>query len=171
MNTELETSLVSKIRETYEASIAFAHDAKKSASLAIEKAVECGQFLIEAKQAVGHGKWLEWLANPNHGWNLSDETARKYMKLAEFVNRGGSLADAAGMRQAFITAGILLEPHREKGSQTAHNSTPTWISWLTKSTEQINKLKEQAPVDEWDEGTRSTMREKLRPLVELYAVL
>ncbi len=50
------------------------------ARLALERAAECGQHLIEAKALVPHGKWLPWLeANTNVGARQS----QKYMRLAE----------------------------------------------------------------------------------------
>jgi len=171
MNTELETTLVQSIRETYKASIELADAAKENASAAINKALECGQHLISAKSALKHGQWLDWFQHHSAVFGFQETTARKYIRLAEFVGSGGSLDDAQGMRQAFITAGILLEPERPSGSQSAHGSSSSWLTFLTKSTEQINKLKEKAPVDEWPETTRSTMKEKLRPMVELYELL
>jgi hypothetical protein len=42
--------------------------------------IEIGRELIKAKEEVGHGKWLPWL-DAEFGW--SDETARKYMRVAE----------------------------------------------------------------------------------------
>lgn len=42
--------------------------------------IEIGRELIEAKTMIGHGGWLPWL-DREFGW--SDETARKYMRVAE----------------------------------------------------------------------------------------
>lgn len=168
MNQQLEITLIDKIRETYAASIAHANQAKTSAGEAINKAVECGQYLIEAKTAVGHGRWYEWLANPNHGFDLTSETARKYMSLAAFVNRGGSLEDVQGMRQAYIAAGILTEPHREQGAHSQGERSQSWLSWTMKLTEEFQRLSDHGGIASIEEGERATMKEKLRPIVEIY---
>jgi phage N-6-adenine-methyltransferase len=58
-----------------------AHDAAHGAArTAIEKAVECGQLLLEAKASIGHGGWLPWV---KANLSFSDRQARKYMRLAQ----------------------------------------------------------------------------------------
>ena len=166
---ELESMLVTKIKETYAQSVSLAAAAKDSANAAIEKAVECGQYLIEAKQTVGHGKWVAWISNPNHGWNLTDETARKYMRLAEFVNNGGSLTDATSQRQAFLAAGILTEPTRESGSQNSHGESCRWLSLVSRAWAELDTIKTK--LDSWPAANKITLKEKLRPYVELYETL
>lgn len=172
MNQELETAVLSNIRETYAASIALAESAKGNAKAAIQKAVECGNHLISAKSAVGHGKWMDWCeANLNHGSNLTHKTITKYMALAKFVNEGGSLEDAASQRQAFQVAGILNEPHREHGSQQSHGEASKWLSYIQKAWGELEKIKESRPVADWPQTQRITLKEKLRPLAELYQTL
>lgn len=46
---------------------------------ALEHAVRCGELLIEAKAAVSHGGWGEWLAE---NFTASKRTAQGYMRLA-----------------------------------------------------------------------------------------
>ncbi len=82
-NIQLEITLVENIKRTHAQAIELANQAVHAGNAAILAARECGQYLKEAKEAVGHGSWLEWLSNSNHGWNISNETARKWMKLAE----------------------------------------------------------------------------------------
>jgi hypothetical protein len=41
-----------------------------------------GELLLEAKAKVGHGKWLSWLKEEV---SMSDRSAAKYMKAAEFA--------------------------------------------------------------------------------------
>lgn len=45
-----------------------------------QSAIIIGQELIECKKEVGHGNWANWLKN---NFNLSQESARKFMKIAE----------------------------------------------------------------------------------------
>ena len=49
-----------------------------------QSAIIIGQELIECKKEIGHGNWTIWL---KENFNLSQESARKFMKIAErFVN-------------------------------------------------------------------------------------
>jgi hypothetical protein len=60
-----------------------AHDnACEAAAQAVAYAIEAGRALIDAKDIVGHGDWLEWLKD---NVTFSDRTARLYMRLAEVV--------------------------------------------------------------------------------------
>ena len=53
--------------------------AKRSAADAIEKARQCGRFLLEAKQQVGHGNFEKWRAD---NCTISARSARRYMMVA-----------------------------------------------------------------------------------------
>jgi hypothetical protein len=50
---------------------------------ALGHAIRCGELLIEAKGAVGHGEWLPWLTA---NFEMSRQTAASYMRLAEAPN-------------------------------------------------------------------------------------
>jgi|HubBroStandDraft_6_1064221.scaffolds.fasta_scaffold03971_13 hypothetical protein len=61
------------------AEIQAAHAAALAAArTSVEKAVEAGKLLIEAKAALPHGQWLPWLRDIG----LSPRTAQRYMQLA-----------------------------------------------------------------------------------------
>jgi Protein of unknown function (DUF3102) len=47
----------------------------------VERAMQIGDWLSEAKNRAGHGNWLKWLGNNCQG--ISERTANIYMKLAE----------------------------------------------------------------------------------------
>ena len=50
-----------------------------AAHTSIERAIECGRLLLQAKASIGHGGWLDWVeANLSFG----DRQARKYMRVA-----------------------------------------------------------------------------------------
>jgi hypothetical protein len=50
----------------------------------IEKAIEAGTILKACKDSVGHGEWSKWLHDNCR--EISDETARLYMRLADPKN-------------------------------------------------------------------------------------
>jgi hypothetical protein len=52
-----------------------------------EHYVRAGEMLIEAKEQVGHGGWGRWLTK---NFNLSQDTARLYMRLARSQNVSGN---------------------------------------------------------------------------------
>ena len=54
------------------------HDANKNV---VQRAVAFGRTLTQAKEKVGHGKWVKWL-NDNCR-DISVRTAQRYMKLAD----------------------------------------------------------------------------------------
>ena len=62
------------------AEIVAAHDDVRAfEAKALERSITAGRLLIEAKECVGHGKWLHWLkANVT----FTERTAQRYMRLA-----------------------------------------------------------------------------------------
>ena len=52
---------------------------------ALEKAVECGRLLSEAKEQLGHGAWLPWLES---NFTFTPRTATNWMKVAEMHAAG-----------------------------------------------------------------------------------
>jgi hypothetical protein len=62
-----------------------AHKAVVSANkTSIEKAIEAGEMLKACKDSVSHGEWSKWLYDNCR--DISDETARLYMRLADPKN-------------------------------------------------------------------------------------
>lgn len=55
-----------------------------AATSAVEHAIRCGEYLIEAKAEAGHGNWLSWFEA--QGFDFSIEMAKRYMRVAR--NRG-----------------------------------------------------------------------------------
>ena len=64
------------------AQIVRAHqEAQQASETSIEKAIEAGEALIEAKEQVKHGEWLPWLkANCP---DMSQRTVQRYMRIAK----------------------------------------------------------------------------------------
>ena len=79
------------------ADIRAAHSAIKRTTLeTAERTVAAGHMLIEAKAALPHGAWDEWLAT--HA-GLSARTARRYMQIARSGLETATVADL-GIRGA-----------------------------------------------------------------------
>jgi Protein of unknown function (DUF3102) len=74
------------------------HQAAIGASrAALQHAVRCGELLIQAKTAVGHGDWLPWL---EANCTLRPRTAQVYMRLARELPK---LSEENAQRVALLT--------------------------------------------------------------------
>ena len=169
MTEQLQINLASQIREAYQNANSLATDAKTIAADAISKAIECGRLLIQQKESLGHGSWLEWLdANVPE---ISDRTARKYMVLAK-RNHGSDLNDAASLRQAYIATGIIPSP--EEKVPTPPDPNKPWVKFtrfLDGFRLWFNKRIDEDPLESWPEDARRILKNELRWFAELYARL
>jgi hypothetical protein len=133
----------------------------------------------EGHRVVPHGDWEGLFASDSNSrpnrtavFGFTPVTARRYIAFAEsHPNPIESLDEIARDSKDLLLAAGEIEESGGGNPGNKAGGNASWITFLTKGTEQINKLKEQAPVDEWPQTTRSTMKEKLRPWVELYELL
>jgi Protein of unknown function (DUF3102) len=106
-------ALAAEINAEHEAAFGKAREA-------IEHARRAGELLLEAKAAVGHGKWLPWLKANCH---FGERTAQGYMRLASQWDRlqakSATVADL-GLRDALA---LLAEPE-EVNPKSASDSAP-----------------------------------------------
>jgi len=87
---------------------------------ALEKAIECGVMLVEAKRKVGHGAWESWLGDNCPDISLS--TAKRYMRYARNApeleeaaeQNGQALADLSGAAAGKILAKPQTPEEKEK---------------------------------------------------------
>jgi hypothetical protein len=70
------------------------HEASRTATKSLQRAIEAGERLNEAKALVNHGEWLPWL---KEHCDISERTARVYMRIARNKDvvdvKNGSVAD------------------------------------------------------------------------------
>ena len=114
--------LAARIRAEHEAAAAFM-------KRGLERAINAGNLLIEAKAQLKHGQWLPWLAEH---CQLPERTATHYMRLARHEDEIGNVADLT-VRGALE----LLAPPRRA------SSFPHWKDWA----ESFNNI------EEWAEAT------------------
>ncbi len=166
MSEDLQINLALQIREAYQSANQIAGDARAVAAEAISKALECGQLLIQQKEAIGHGSWLQWL--DENVPEISDRTARKYMALAK-RNHGSDLNDSASLRQAYLATGIIPAP--EEKSPTPPDPNKPWVRFtrfLDGFRLWYNKRMDEDPVDSWPEDSRRVLKNELRWFADLY---
>jgi Protein of unknown function (DUF3102) len=56
-------------------------ESTRLAEASVARAIEAGEYLIEAKQELKHGAWLPWL---QEHCGMSQRTAQLYMRLAKY---------------------------------------------------------------------------------------
>ena len=131
------------------------------------RAVECGEVLWEAKEKLGHGKWLQWLSED---WQHSERTAERYMQLA--ANRGlleqrqpESLRQAVALIvEAKGTGKPKPEPKPEpKPAVTVRHVVPDWVQPLWEE-------EEDGPGDEYDDSDDADYLDHERPAVPQHVV-
>ena len=69
----------------------------------VERAFTAGELLIEAKQQLSHGGWLEWL---REYVEISESTAQRYMRLAR--NRNVIKANTTSMSDLTVNGALAL---------------------------------------------------------------
>ena len=100
------TQLAQRITETHDA-------AMSAAKTAVERAIECGRLMIEAKAKVPHGEWLPWLT-ANTG--VSHRTAQRFMRAATEASKNDTVS--------YSSVRALLE----HGSTPRARKLPWWES-------------------------------------------
>src|SRR5262245_23561707 len=69
----------------------------QAARSAVERAIECGKALLEAKKKVGHGAWLKWVSE---NLSFAERTTTGYMKLAALSKANQQRVADLPLRQA-----------------------------------------------------------------------
>jgi len=136
---------VSEIEELTQRANHLASECQEAIQQLVWRAVECGEVLWEAKEKLGHGKWLQWLSED---WQHSERTAERYMQLA--ANRGlleqrqpESLRQAVALIvEAKGTGKPKPEPKPEpRPAVTVRHVVP----------DQVQQLEEEGPGDDIDD--------------------
>ncbi|MFM7007824.1 MAG: DUF3102 domain-containing protein [Betaproteobacteria bacterium] len=85
-----------------------AEQVERSAKKTVTDAIDCGRYLVAAKEQLEHGQWLAWLGA---NWNHSRQIAATYMTLASNVKRF-TFENAESIRDAMRM--IAAEKSEEK---------------------------------------------------------
>ena len=183
MNEQLQINLAEQIRTVFQEANKLADDARGVASEAVAKAIECGQLLLQQKESLGHGSWLEWLELNLP--EISDTTARRYMRIAKMAptlcdaqvsenqeSNQSPVADlehAQTLKHAYIALGILPQPENKKDQPPDPNKP--WVrftKFLDGFRLWFNKRIDDDPLNTWPEDSRRILKNELRWFAELY---
>lgn len=123
--------------------------------------VKIGRALNAYKKAIGHGNWMAWVEKNLEGTTV--QTARKWIKLSEAVDRGHlNLDEAKGVRHAYILAGLLPEP--EDSPASSHVAPVNYLVHLDRFESALRAIE----LDKLQEGELRQLTQRLKPVAELY---
>jgi hypothetical protein len=90
-------------------------------------AIKAGEVMIAAKKLVGHGNWGKWIQD---NCNISQDTASRYMKLAEADPE--LLKDATSLKEAYLACGVTKPVKKTKTPATGKTGPqkPEGIDYL-----------------------------------------
>jgi len=189
MTEQLQLNLANAINHSYAESVRVAKDAETQMNKAVALVVECGNLLLQQKESLKHGGWLDWLEQ--NCPEVNKRTASRYMALAKktqcvlFENKTHSvsdlentsnvsnentthgvslLKDASSIRQAYIATGILPEPPKRElvKEETPETPTVTFIRPLDRFRCWYNRRTEELPLKQWTPQMKRIMRNELR---------
>ena len=142
----------------------FSHDAVVNMRAAVVAAHHCGQLLIRARETAGRGNFAWWLTE--NVPTISRVTAYKYLALASRVNHVTQL-EGKTLRQSYLLLGIV--PQNEKAE---HDSQPKALElddvlgWLGRSDRLL-----PADIFNWPDESKQKLKERLKPLHDIYEAL
>ena len=122
----------------------------------VEKAIECGELLVELKLRVGHGKWRNWIADNLH---FSARTAARYM--ACYWHR-----DELGKVKSLREAAVKLA-HKEHAIDALGADYRRIVGPLRAARRQLEKLNYMGESAEAIEIIRTKVREELAELSDV----
>lgn len=147
---------------------------------AVSLAVEQGNDLMTARSLVenaSRGKFKR--PSENKGWQKwlvanfpkSDDTARKYMALAEKVKTAHGRVlphDLKSIREAFRILGLIPEVESEQKQLPSISISPI-VSKLNFVAEWVERSKDE--IANWEQIRRQELKLQLKPVVELFEKL
>jgi hypothetical protein len=155
----------SKALDAHLACVEAANGARVSLANAVVKAIECGEYLLEAKTIIGHGGFMRWFeANSQHVANFKHRTANHYMLLAQMPRE--RLQDVYTLRKAYIIAGCIDEPGNKRNATRLDPSGKSWISDLSDMAIHVVRWFDTRPLPDWSEMERAVFVERSKPVVQ-----
>ena len=135
-----------------------------SARTTLQRAIEIGELLEQAKERVGHGNFEAWV---NDHCKLSYRSARRYMKLARErteIEAQAKMANVANLNAT--TAQRLLAPPRTAQEGSGQGSgKPTTEKYKTIENDLIKCLKElREKAESYAAGTAEALKDTVEDI-------
>ena len=153
------------LRSLIQQADSFASQSASFAGVRIKACVEAGRQLATLRKTLAHGHWLPWLERNLKGL-LTDETARKWMRLASQVDKHKlNLESAKSIRHAYQLAGII--PDSEESVKTPGGAPASPLVLIDKLGQQLRMV----DLDGLSAEQRKGLKKRLEPVAVFYASL
>ena len=132
----------------------------------------------DGRKVVQHGAWEEMFADRRSGkscttatFAFSYDTARRYIEFSRKHSEPITSLDQIirDSKDMLIDAGEIKDPTRDNQSQKSLGDSCKWLSLVSRAWAEIDTIK--GKIESWPEAQRFTLKEKLKPYVELYRTL
>lgn len=132
---------------------------------AAKAVILCGQSIAEAYELVPTADWREWLTA--HCPRVSYETAMRWRRVGK-LSHVTKMDEVQTIRQLYQLAGIL--PTAEVGQRTVQAETDFTLAWAERRLGWVDRVQPER-IRTWAPEERAKLRERLKPLHELYLSL
>lgn len=132
----------------------------------ITAVLEQGKDLLEMRNRVAPGHWHKWLKDH---FTKTARTAQRYIAAYIKSETNSFVRDIKFQAELFEISGIAPEPARAPAAALPSVSVPPIFQRLNFVAEWVGK--EGTAVKEWAPAQREELRQRLRPVVELYEQL
>lgn len=181
MSSELSTTLAEQINLVHAQCLECDTTLAEVVLLKCNKARECGELLRKYKKDCAHGEWGMLFAS-DHGrsnekalFHFTAETARTYVRFA-VANPTPLTTLAAGVRSlwdAMIACGALAAP---AGHGEQSRTTLTLLDRFDLGVGKVRELfvgtvEKVGAVDTWPQDQRTALKQRLKPVMEIYEML
>lgn len=159
--------LASEIDDKFSQATRFAAESVRNGHAAIIAAIECGKMLIKAKAIIGHGSWLNWLADNT---KVSADTSQRWMRLAKTARLRNLTEECNSLADAYRACGILPYPTKANNGTGTHEVDiyEAFNSNFSRLTGRAKELISDFDLSGLPIETKEKIREELKPIVEFY---
>jgi hypothetical protein len=165
---EIIEANTAKICDAVKEALTAEDQAKGAVHYLIRTKIIAGQMLEKRREATKHGEWVKWCENV---LPISWDTANRWIGLAKFAKaHGAELDDAKSVRHAYVLAGLLPESQSGSGGGSPQ-SEDAYLTDLLRTDTRLRAHLAKRPLIEWAVDEVRMLRERLKPLVELYVEL
>jgi hypothetical protein len=171
MQLEVITADVAAIQNAVREAQGSIAQAAAAIEFGLAKVVNAGRMLKAARERFEHGEWMSWLKeNVLDPLEITYQTTRNWIKLAEFAERKGTQLDnSSTVRQAYQLAGIL--PEAESSSGSGGKEAGNYLVHISRLERAIRTQVEARPIAKWSREDRMILKQRLQPLVAIFEEL
>lgn len=136
---------------------------QSKASEAVQHAINCGLMLLQVKASLKHGEWLPWLKQQRETGQIdfSDETAKRYMRVASNRSRVTDLAPTS-IRAALelLTEDKPAEPQPTLELETAKEREAREAAEAKAKAESEARAKAEQRAEDWREQAKAEKKKR-----------